>query len=76
MIISHSLSQQASIGFLVLAPYVYAYMVGAGEDEVAPLMNKNFIPLDASTSVLHDFLTSLADCENDADVESLVEKKK
>ena len=76
MIISHSLSQQASIGFPVLAPYVYAYMVGAGEDEVATLMNKNFIPLDASTSVLHDFLTSLAGCENDADVESLLEKNK
>ena len=39
MIISHSLSQQASIGFAVLAPYVYASMVGAGEDEVAPLIN-------------------------------------
>ncbi len=75
MIISHSISQQASIGFPVVSPYVYAYMVGAGEDEIAPLiMNKNCIPLDASTSVLHELLTSLADCKNDADVESVLEK--
>lgn len=76
MIISHSISQQASIGFPVLAPYVYAYMVGADEDEITPLLNKNFIPLDASTSVLHNFLTSLAACENNADVEALLEQNK
>ena len=52
-------------------------MVGAGEDEIAPLMNRTeFIPLDSSTSVLHDFLTSLIECKNDTDVESLPETNK
>lgn len=72
MIISHSLSRQASIGFPVLAPYIYAYLVGADEDKIVPLLNKNFIPLDVSSSVLHYFLTFLAACENDVDVEALL----
>jgi hypothetical protein len=54
VIISHSVSQQASIGFPTLAPNLYAYIVGYAEDEIALLMKKEFIPLDASTSVLHD----------------------
>ena len=35
MIISHSVSQEASIGLPVLAPYLYAYIVGFPEHEIA-----------------------------------------
>ena len=74
VIISHSVSQQASIGFPTLAPYLYAYIVGYAEDEIALLMKKEFIPLDASTSVLHDLLTGLEACKNDADIQVLLEE--
>lgn len=73
MIISHSVSQQASIGFPALAPHVYGYICGDAEDEIAPLMKKEFIPLDASTAVLHEFLTGFEACKSDAEIEVLLE---
>jgi hypothetical protein len=42
VIISHSVSQKASIGFPTLAPYLYAYIVGYAEDEIALLMKKDY----------------------------------
>ena len=41
-IISHSVSQQASIVFPTLAPYLYAYIIGYAEDEIALLMKKDY----------------------------------
>ena len=76
VIISHSVSQQASNGFPALAPHIYAHIVGYPEDEIALLMKKEFIPLDASTSLLHELLTGLEACKSDADIQNLLEENK
>ena len=74
MIISHSVSQEASIGLPVLAPYLYAYIVGFPEEEIAFLVKKEFIPLDASTSMLHYLVTGLDACKSNADIQVLLEE--
>ncbi len=76
VIISHSVSQQASNGFPALAPHIYAYIVRYPEDEMALLMKKEFIPLDASTSLQHELLTGLEACKSDADIQNLLEENK
>ena len=73
VIISHSVCQQASIGFPVIAPYVYEYITGSHENEIELLLKKDLIPLDASTSLLHNLLNGLDSCESDADIEALLE---
>ena len=40
---------------------------------MAMLMKKEFIPLDVSTSVVHDLLTGLEAGKNDADIQVLLE---
>ncbi len=75
-IISHSVYLQASIGFPIIAPYVYEYIVGSPEDKIELLMKKDFIPLDASTSLLHDLLNGLESCKTDADIDDLLEENK
>ena len=50
VIVSHALFQRSSIGFPVLAPYMYSYLVGEEEDETTSTMKKQHIPLDASTA--------------------------
>ena len=74
MIISHSVNQEASIGLPVLAPYLYAYIVGIPEEEIAFLVRKEFIPLDASTAMLHDLVTGLDACKSNADIQVLLEE--
>lgn len=72
-IISHSVSQKGSIGFPILAPHLYAYIVGYSEDEITLLMKREYIPLDTSTSLLHDLLSGLDECKGDADIQVLLE---
>lgn len=76
VIISHSVCLQASVGFPVIAPYVYEYIVGSPEDKIELLMKKDLIPLDASTSLLLDLLNGLELCKSDADIEALLEGNK
>ena len=73
MIISHAVCQKCAIGFPILAPHIYAHIIGQSDDEIAPLMKKEYIPLDASTSLLHDLLTGLDLCKNGADILALLE---
>ena len=72
-IISHSFYLQASIGFPIIAPYVYEYIVGSPEDKIELLIKKDLIPLDASASLLHDLLNGLESCKTDADIDALLE---
>lgn len=74
MIIGHSLSQKASIGFPALVPHVYGYIVGYPEDKTALLMIKRVHSiLDASTSMLHDLLASFEAYKSDSEIKVVLE---
>ena len=75
VVVSHALLQESSIGFPYLAPHIYSQIVGEKEDEIATQMKKEHIPLDASTALLHEFLTALENCTTDEDVRTLPEEK-
>jgi hypothetical protein len=75
-IISQSVYLKASVGFPIVAPYVYEYIVGSPEEKIEFLMKKDLIPLDASTSLLHDLLTGLESCKTSADIDVLLEGNK
>lgn len=74
VIVSHALFQRSSIGFPFLAPHIYSYIVGEEEDETMAKMEKEHIPLDSSTALLHEFINCLETCENDGDIHQLLEE--
>mgnify|MGYP002803377683 CR=1 FL=1 len=73
IVITHAILQQSSIGFPYLSPHIYCQIVGEKEDEIATQIRKEHIPLDASTALLHEFLTALENCLTDEDVHVLLE---
>ena len=73
-IISHSVSQKGLIGFPIIALHLYAYIVGYSDDEITLLMKKDYIPLNASTTKLHDLLAGLETCKENADIQALLEE--
>ena len=72
-IISHGILQRGSVGFPVLAPHIYGYIVGDDMDQITSTMRKDCIPLNASTVLLHNFLALLENCRNSADIENILE---
>ena len=72
-IVSHALFQRSSIGFPFLAPHIYSHIVGDPDDETTSLMKKQHVPLDASTALLHEFINNLESCNNNAEIELLLE---
>ncbi len=74
VVISRAFLQRSSIGFPYLAPHIYSQIVEEEEDEIATQMKKEHIPLDASTALLHEFLTALENCTTDEDVHALLEE--
>lgn len=74
VMMSHALCQRSSIGFPVLAPHVYSYIVAQPEDETTSVMKKEHIPLDASTALLHEFISDLELCNIDVNIQTLLEE--
>lgn len=74
IVISHAFLQRSSIGFPHLAPHVYSQIVREEDDEIEAQMKKDYIPVDASTALLHEFLKALENCTTAEDVHVLLEK--
>jgi hypothetical protein len=65
--------KRSSVGFPFLAPHIYSYIVEE-EDETISKITKEHIPLDSSTTLLHEFINCLETCENDDDIHQLLEE--
>ena len=74
LIVSHAVRQKGSVGFPILAPHLYSYIVDEPKDQIALHMKKEYIPLDASTALLHELLTGLESCQMICDLHALLEE--
>ena len=74
MIMAYAVYLRGSVGFPILAPHVYCYIVEDKEEEIMSMMKQDLIPVDASTSLLHQLLDGLHKCETNNDFDELLEK--
>ena len=69
----HSVLQGCAIGLAFLAPCVYYYIAELDEDMIMSSINNDLIPRNAATEILIELLSSLENCEDNEQVQSVLD---